>query len=94
MADRRYGTTTQQGYGSQHQQLRARLAPVVALGTTPCVRCGLLIRPGQAWDLGHVDGSGKREHAGPEHTSCNRSAGAKLRNTRALDPAPQPMTAW
>lgn len=92
--DRRYGTTTSQGYGTQHQRLRKAWAPRVATGTVECGRCNQPIKPGQPWDLGHKDGTGKREYAGPEHRSCNRSAGAVLRNTRAVDPDPQPMTAW
>ena len=31
-----------------------------------CARCHQVILPGQAWDLGHVDGDGLR-YAGPEH---------------------------
>lgn len=92
--DRRYGTTTSQGYGAQHQQLRQAWAPKVAAGAVPCARCGELIEAGTPWDLGHRDGSGKREYAGPEHRACNRQAGAQLRNLRAVDPAPTPVTAW
>jgi hypothetical protein len=35
--------------------MRARLDPVVALGDTPCVRCGELIEPGAKWHLDHRD---------------------------------------
>lgn len=55
----------------------------------PCRRCGLDIVPGQRWDLGHPPGAGVAEGGSvrsrglePEHSSCNRSAGARLRNLR------------
>jgi hypothetical protein len=44
-------TTTQRGYGWQHQQRRAALLPV-ALGT-PCPICGRVMLAGQALDLHH-----------------------------------------
>jgi hypothetical protein len=96
MADhQRPGDTTRKGYGARHQQLRAQLAPTVALGTVPCARCGYLIAPGEPWDLGHKDGTSKHEYAGPEHRTCNRAAGAAAREVaRMADPAPRPMTRW
>jgi hypothetical protein len=45
-------------------------------------RCGELIKPGEFWDLGHVDGSGKTLYLGPEHRGCNR---ATARHTRERD---------
>jgi hypothetical protein len=69
--------TTARGYGTAHQKIRARLAPVVAAGGVRCARCGRLIAPGQPWDLGHVDGD-RSVYAGPEHRRCNR--GAPMRN--------------
>ncbi|NBH01949.1 hypothetical protein [Amycolatopsis sp. SID8362] len=91
---RRPGQTTAEGYGAQHQALRRAWSPRVATGQVPCARCGEVIRPGTPWDLGHRDGTGKREYQGPEHRRCNRQAGAQLRNARVLDPEPQPMTRW
>ncbi|GAB3372509.1 hypothetical protein H5411_27845 [Amycolatopsis echigonensis] len=88
------GTTTQRGYGAYHQRIRASLAPRVATGSVRCARCGQLIRSGQAWDLGHADGTGKREYQGPEHATCNRSAGGRTGRSRTLDPAPRPVTRW
>jgi hypothetical protein len=58
-------------YGRRHRVLRAREARRVATGTVRCARCGGLIHPGTAWDLGHVDGTDV--YAGPEHASCNRA---------------------
>lgn len=92
--DRRYGTTTSQGYGARHQQLREAWASHVATGTVHCARCDRPIKRGAPWDLGHKDGTGKREYSGPEHRSCNRRAGAVLRNAQASDPAPRPLTEW
>lgn len=89
------GATTRRGYGSNHQRLRAAWAPRVAAGGVRCHRdtCGELIQPGQAWDLGHVDGTGKRQYSGPEHASCNRRAGAA--QARApIDPPCTPGSWW
>src|SRR5262245_18533868 len=64
--------TGQRGYGREHQTLRARLAPLVAAGYARCARCGETIRPGEPWDLGHVDGDRMR-YAAPYHLCCNRA---------------------
>jgi hypothetical protein len=65
-------STTERGYGSVHQKLRGRWAPKVAAGGVACWRCGKLIAPGAAWDLGHADD--RSVYRGPEHASCNRRA--------------------
>lgn len=75
MAQRR-GTTTARGYGARHRNLRAQWAPQVATGAVPCWRCGDLITPGTAWDLGHTDD--RTGYGGPEHArACNRAAGGR-----------------
>lgn len=57
---------------------RAVLAPLVAAGMTTCCRCLKRILPGESWDLDH---NGARDgYLGASHSSCNRSAGAKVRN--------------
>jgi hypothetical protein len=66
-------TTTARGYGHKHQLLRAQLKPLVDSGAERCARCGDWIKPGTPWDLGHVDGSGKRAWSGAEHPRCNRA---------------------
>lgn len=72
-AEAKRGTTTQRGYGHQHQTLRKQWAPKVATGTVPCARCGEPINPGEPWDLGHADD--RTKYNGPEHAyRCNRSA--------------------
>lgn len=60
-----------------HQRRRAELLP--AAHYSPCPRCGLLMLPDEALDLGHstdlVDQPGRIGDR-IEHASCNRSAGA------------------
>lgn len=85
------GRTTALGYGHDHQQERARLAPLVALGGYVCTRyghpqfpeCVGLIAPGQAWELGHDD-TDKSRWTGPEHKHCNRKAGGLKRMGKLL----------
>ncbi len=46
-----------------------------------CWRCGQMIRPGDAWDLGHVVDrarGGSDDRLAPEHQACSRSAGGEL----------------
>lgn len=62
-----------------HRDGRRALEPIVALGRTPCVRCGRLILPGEPWDLGHPD---EESPGGPEHAHCNRGAPARLGKKR------------
>ena len=54
---------------------------MVAAGIAKCARCGELIEPGAAWDLGHDDVYPEL-HSGPEHTRCNRAAPNQLRTSR------------
>ena len=60
------------GYGSRHKRLRKSWAPKVRAGKVNCARCGLLIGPGQPWDLGHDDDD-RSLYSGPEHRRCNRA---------------------
>jgi hypothetical protein len=77
------GARLAQRYGWKHQKLRAGWARVVRSGRAVCVRCGRPILPGSKWDLGHVDGGGHDEYAGPEHRRCNRAtAGRRARPSR------------
>jgi hypothetical protein len=76
-------TTTARGYGTRHQKLRAMWAPLVARGEVKCARCGRLIAPGTAWDLGHSDD--RLAYRGPEHANkCNRAAGGRTQLKRAI----------
>ena len=77
--------------GRQAQQLRARLAPLVASGRAVCSRCGLPIVPGQAWDVGHTTSlalGGDPDDVAPEHARCNRrdgqAIGEQLRRGRRI----------
>ena len=86
----RPGTRQQRGYHAAHDRERARLAPIVARGLTRCARCGQTITPGEPWDLGHNDD--RTGWTGPEHASCNRSAGARTRgHARPAPPDPPPL---
>lgn len=73
-------TTTEAGYGYQHQQARKAWAPLVAEGTVTCWRCGQPIHPLAEWHLGHDDWD-RTIIRGPEHArECNLSAAARKRN--------------
>lgn len=72
------GSSRIRGYGYAHRRIRKAWAPVVAAGHAICPRCRTPIYPGQRWDLGHTDD--RTGYTGPEHTHCNRSAGATLGN--------------
>jgi hypothetical protein len=62
-----------------HRARRRRWAPLVEAGVVRCTRCGELIRPGEPWDLGHVDGSERTVYSGPEHRRCNRATNTHRR---------------
>lgn len=83
------GTTTAQGYGWSHQRERARWVRYQDEGgddgrgrlrcrATRCLRSTRWIEHGEPWDLGHSEG--QRGHRGPEHVTCNRTAGAIASN--------------
>lgn len=75
------GSTTDRGYGAEHQRERAAWAPRVATGTVTCRRApfGLCIadrqtiRPDEPWHLGHPDAACPAPKA-PEHEACNVGA--------------------
>ncbi len=60
-------------YGMAHRRLRAEWQARIRRGGVTCRRCGEPIVLFEAWDLGHVDGGGPRDYAGPEHAKCNRA---------------------
>lgn len=85
------GTTSQRGYGNDHQKLRAHWTPHVLAGEVNCWRCGLRIEPSQQWDLGHDDDD-RNHYRGPEHAlakDCpaggNRATKGRRKKTPATD---------
>lgn len=59
-------------------------AEVIARGRVVCPKCRQPVLPGMPWDLGHPEAivqGGAPDLSGcvPEHTTCNRSEGARLR---------------
>lgn len=81
----RRGTTTQRGYDAQHKAERATWVPIVAAGGVTCRRApyGLcvapepVIRPDEAWHLGHPDAACPAPKA-PEHQGCNSGAPRRM----------------
>jgi hypothetical protein len=71
-------STTNSGYGYDHQQLRKALLPE-AYGQ-PCVHCQLVMLPGQDLDLDHT--ADRTAYRGFAHASCNRSEGARRGNAQ------------
>jgi hypothetical protein len=64
-------------YGNAHQLRRRGITPLVEAGLATYPRCGKRIKPGEPWDLGHVDGTNRTVYSGAEHRKCNRqNAGA------------------
>jgi hypothetical protein len=81
------GTTTERGYGIDHQRERARLKPVVDAGlafcqqgipgngsTGGCCMPTRRIHPGTPWHLGHNDA--RTAWIGPVHEQCNQDHAA------------------
>lgn len=80
-------TTTERGYGWEHQQARAKaLAHLAKVGTLPCPFpwCGKPMAPGMKLDYDHypplaLGGGGTRRLA---HARCNRHAGQAIGTAR------------
>lgn len=80
------------GYGATHRKERARWERVVRSGRATCAKCGMPIRAGDPWDLGHTDD--RTGWTGPEHPRCNRSAGGAIGNRRARERAQMVRRPW
>jgi len=87
------GTTTQRGYGQDHQKMRARYLALVKSGEATCWRCGSPIKPGQQWDLGHDDHD-RRKYRGPEHALKNDCPEGGNRATRGRQRHADTSRAW
>jgi len=62
-------------YGHAHRRLREEWRPRVERGEVCCCygNCGLIILPGEPWDLAH-DPFDSRRWMGPAHARCNRNS--------------------
>ncbi len=75
-ADQERGTTTQRGYGAQHQAERVRIqADLDAGNTILCCRCNQPILPGQPWSPDHT--GDRTGYLGASHQTCNLSAAGR-----------------
>jgi hypothetical protein len=83
LRERGRATSSQRGYGVQHQKLRKRWAAAVAEGGVSCARCGDPIVPSESWDLGHDDIDRSR-YSGPEHRACNRATAGRRAKQQAV----------
>ena len=81
-------------YQRAHQDERRRWAPEVEAGLVACARCAGPIEPGAPWDLGHVDGGGPTDWAGPEHRACNRAVWRNRERAQLDVIRPGPSRAW
>lgn len=90
-------TTTERGYGVDHQRERRHHEPRVNRGEAECnelvcleVRDGRSrwIMPGTAWDLAHDRANGG--YLGPAHARCNRAEAARFKNSGGTTPALPP----
>lgn len=84
-------TSRELGYGYEHKKLRKQIAPTVNAGRASCWRCGLPIRKGEPWDLGHHDD--RSRYAGPEHQACNRATAGRRAEAQAA-PAVDTSRLW
>lgn len=76
------GTTTERGYGADHQRRRAQVKrDVVDPGLAYCWRCGEWINPALPWDLGHDDFD-RSIVRGPEHRGRECKAGGNRATSR------------
>jgi len=93
MTDRR--STSERGYGKDHQAERERWRPVVDRGEAYCAEIvcleendgnGRWIEPGTEWHLAHADG--QVGYRGPAHARCNISeASRRMHAARAKQEA-------
>lgn len=66
--------------------MRAHYAQQLPLA---CPYCGLMIQPGEQFDLDHAvprELGGQDDQVRPAHPKCNRAAGGRLGNPRRSNP--------
>jgi hypothetical protein len=100
MADRR--TTSERGYGAEHQAEKERWRPIVDAGEAYCAEVVCLeerdgrsrwLEPGTPWHLAHADG--QQGYRGAAHERCNTSEGARRGNAaRGQSDEPTPTLWW
>lgn len=73
--NKRAGTTSERGYGTEHKAERRQWEPHVAAGKVKCWRCKQRISPLERWELGHFDD--RSGYGGPEHVRCNRATAGR-----------------
>jgi hypothetical protein len=84
--DKARGSRQARGYGPEHDRLRRDWKPKVEAGQVDC-HAEVCLLPqrriwlGMDWDLGHT--ADRTTWTGPEHTTCNRSAGGKAAHGRS-----------
>lgn len=64
------GSTTERGYGNEHQKLRRTWTELITSGNSACSRCHQPIMPTDSWDLDHTPD--RTSYLGPSHAACNR----------------------
>lgn len=86
----RPGTTTQRGYGYQHQAARRAAIRNLRDGT-PCARCGYPMYRADAANL-HLDhdDQDRRRYRGLAHATCNTRAGQAKRQPNRSRREPHP----
>lgn len=79
-------------YGRAHRTKRDAYQRLINAGIpVTCLRCHKPINPTDTWDLGHTTDlarGGNPNHTQPEHSTCNRSAGAINGNHDRTQPPP------
>lgn len=93
----REGTTTERGYGVEHQRLRASWKARIQRGEEPlCFRCHKIIYPDApggrtGWHLDHDDDD-RSLPARPSHWFCNLRAARAVVRTNPFEDTPPPRT--
>lgn len=65
-------------YGYAHRKRREEWRARVERGEVACAYCGLMILPGERWDLSH-DPFDRRRYIGPAHEAHNRNTALERR---------------